>query len=89
MGRGAFQVTPIGFVRSPFLEKAEAPRQAVAEGAADVEGRIEILAEHEHALDDLEGFDRIWVIFWFHQAERAADRPSPASPRLQMACLRT
>ncbi len=62
-------VRPIGFVRSPFLEKAEAPRQAVAEGAEGVEGRIEMLAEHEHALDDLDGFDRIWVLFWFHEAK--------------------
>lgn len=62
-------VRPIGFVRSPFREKAEAPRQAVAEGASGVEGRIEMLAEHEHALDDLGGFDRIWVLFWFHEAK--------------------
>lgn len=62
-------VRPIGFVRSPFREKAEAPRQAVAEGAAGVEGRIEMLPEHEHALDDLDGFDRIWVLFWFHEAK--------------------
>jgi len=62
-------VRPIGFVRSPFLEKAEAPRQAVADGAEGIEGRIEMLPEHEHALDDLEGFDRIWVLFWFHEAK--------------------
>lgn len=64
-----FVVRPIGFVRSPFREKAEAPRQAVAEGAEGVEGRIEMLVEHEHALDDLDGFDRIWVLFWFHEAK--------------------
>lgn len=57
-------VKPIGFVRSPFNEKVEAPRQAVAsEGAV---GRIELLPEYEHALEDLESFERIWVIFWFH-----------------------
>ena len=64
-----FVVRPIGFVRSPFREKAEAPRQAVTEGAEGVEGRIEMLAEHEHALEDLDGFDRIWVLFWFHEAK--------------------
>lgn len=64
-----FTVRPIGFARTPFLEKVEAPRQAVAEGGAGVEGRIEMLPEHEHALDDLDGFDRIWVLFWFHEAK--------------------
>ena len=69
---------PIGFVRSPFVEKVEAPRQAVAEGAEGVEGRIEMLPEHEHALDDLEGFDRIWILFWFHLVERAGAKGSPS-----------
>lgn len=66
-----FSVRPVGFVRSPFLEKVEAPRQAVAEGAEGVAGRVEVLPEHEHALADLEGFDRIWLLFWFHEAEGA------------------
>src|SRR5688500_15682462 len=61
-------VRPIGVVRSPFTEKVEAPRQARV--AEEVRGRIEIFPEHESALDDLDGFDRIWVIFWFDQAER-------------------
>lgn len=60
-------VRPIGIVRSPFGEKVEAPRQARI--AAEARGRIEIVPELESALDDLEGFDRIWVIFWFDQAE--------------------
>lgn len=62
---------PIGVVRSPFVEKVEAPRQSrVGEG---VEGRIEIVPELEDALADLEGFDRIWVLFWFDRA--ASDQP--------------
>ena len=67
-----FSVRPIGFVRSPFVEKVEAPRQAVVEGAEGIAGRVEVLPEHEHALSDLEGFDRIWLLFWFHEAEGAA-----------------
>lgn len=65
----ALAVRPIGFVRSPFAEKADAPRQAtVAEG---VPGRIELLAEYELGLRDLASFERIWVVFWFHQAAGA------------------
>ncbi len=64
---GPFEVRPIGVVRSPFAEKAQAPRQAVA--AEDVRGQIEIFPEHEHALSDLDGFERIWILFWFHEVE--------------------
>ena len=73
----AFALRAIGFVRSPFVEKVEAPRQPAAEGAEGVVGRIEMLAEHEHALDDLDGFDRIWVLFWFHQASGARSKVLP------------
>jgi tRNA-Thr(GGU) m(6)t(6)A37 methyltransferase TsaA len=63
--RYAFE--PIGFVRSPFSERAEAPRQAAA--AANVAGRIELLEGrgYEHALSGLEAFDRLWVLFVFHK----------------------
>jgi tRNA-Thr(GGU) m(6)t(6)A37 methyltransferase TsaA len=58
-------VRPIGFVRSPFREKVEAPRQGTAGGAT---GEIELLPGLEDALDDLGGFERIWVLFWFDRA---------------------
>lgn len=74
----SWTVRAIGFVRSPFDEKAEVPRQAVAEGAAGIEGRIEMKAEHEHALDDLEGFDRLWILFWFHHAARPGGQATPS-----------
>lgn len=62
-------VRPIGVVRSPFVEKADAPRQASAPGARDAVGRVELLPEYEHALADLDRFDRIWILFWFDRAE--------------------
>ncbi len=68
-----YLVRPIGFARSPFREKVEAPRQAVASDGAL--GRIELLPEHEHALEDLASFERLWVIFWFHQVPGG---PSPS-----------
>lgn len=74
----SFTVRPIGYVRSPFGEKVEAPRQAVlAEG---VEGRIEVLPEHERALDDLASFDRIWIVAWFDRAVLDGPRPSKVLP---------
>lgn len=61
-------VEPIGFAHSPFSEKAAAPRQATV--GRDAAGTIEILPAFRDALSDLEGFERIWVIFWFDRAER-------------------
>jgi tRNA-Thr(GGU) m(6)t(6)A37 methyltransferase TsaA len=59
-------VRPIGVVHSPFKEKADAPRQGPL--AAGVRATIELLPEYRDALDDLAGFDRIWLLFWFDRA---------------------
>jgi tRNA-Thr(GGU) m(6)t(6)A37 methyltransferase TsaA len=69
---------PIGFVRSPYKEKRDAPRQGVVSGA---EGTIELEAKSGflHALEDLEGFERIIVLFHFHQVE--GWRPKVQPPR--------
>jgi tRNA-Thr(GGU) m(6)t(6)A37 methyltransferase TsaA len=59
-------IRPIGLVRSPFSDKQSAPRQpSVARG---IEGRIELFddARYDVALEDLETWSHIWVLFWFH-----------------------
>ncbi|MBX3207203.1 MAG: tRNA (N6-threonylcarbamoyladenosine(37)-N6)-methyltransferase TrmO [Labilithrix sp.] len=70
-------VRPVGFVRSPFREKVEAPRQGTAPGGAA--GTVELLSEYKDALADLDGFDRIWLVFWFDRAE--GWRPKVLPPR--------
>ncbi len=63
----SFSVTPIGVLRTPFTDKAQIPRQAsLAEG---VRGVIELEPGRDFAdaLDGLEGFEAIWVLFWFHE----------------------
>jgi tRNA-Thr(GGU) m(6)t(6)A37 methyltransferase TsaA len=70
---------PIGFARTPFSDRASAPRQpAVAQG---VRGTIELLpsSKFEHALEDLDSWDHIWIIFWFHLNE--GWRPKVLPPR--------
>jgi len=61
-------VKPIGFVRSPFKELAEAPRQPRA--AEGVRGRVELVSglSLEDAVEDLVGWDYVWLIFWFDRA---------------------
>jgi tRNA-Thr(GGU) m(6)t(6)A37 methyltransferase TsaA len=63
---GTLTLAPIGVVRTGFAERAVAPRQPAA--GAGVTGTIELHPGHhyEDALADLDGFDRIWVLFWFH-----------------------
>jgi tRNA (adenine37-N6)-methyltransferase len=70
---------PIGYLRSVLRSRVDAPRQpAASQGTAGV---IELLpgCHYEHALEDLAGWDRIWVIFWFHR--NAGWRPKVLPPR--------
>lgn len=75
----SFSVHPIGFVRSPFTTKVEAPRQAVV--ARDVTGTIELLPAYEHALADVEGFERLWILFWFDRVDASGFRAKVQPPR--------
>lgn len=72
-------LAPIGFVRTAHADKVDAPRQPRA--AAGVPGRIELLPgrHFEHALEDLAGWEYVWVIFWFDR--NASWRPKVLPPR--------
>ncbi len=71
--RKQIQFEPIGVIRTPHQKQAGTPIQPFA--ARDVSGEIEIFPEYRPALQDLNGFERIWVLYWFHQAK-------PFSPRV-------
>ncbi|MGA2449178.1 MAG: tRNA (N6-threonylcarbamoyladenosine(37)-N6)-methyltransferase TrmO [Polyangiaceae bacterium] len=63
----SYTFEPIGIVHSPFAERMQAPRQApVAEGARAV---IELTAGlgYEWAIEDLGGWEYLWVLFVFHR----------------------
>lgn len=70
---------PIGVVRSALGTRVEAARQPAA--APDEAARIELHAGHhfEHALEDLAGWEYIWVLFWFHL--NSGWRPKVLPPR--------
>lgn len=88
--RSPLTLDPIGFVRSGAATKVEAARQpAAADGAP---GRIELLPGRnlEHAVEDLEDWEYVWVIFWFHLNE--GWRPKvlpPRGPRKRRGVLST
>ena len=58
---------PIGVIHSPFKEASGTPIQpCMAEG---VKGHVEIFPEYQQGLADLDGFDRIWLLYWCHLAK--------------------
>jgi tRNA-Thr(GGU) m(6)t(6)A37 methyltransferase TsaA len=76
---------PIGVVRSPFTERAEAPRQAAA--GRDVAGSIELLAGKgfDDALEGLDAWEYAWVLFVFHRnvQEGRGWKPRVQPPRAE------
>lgn len=64
--RELIAMRPVGYVRSPFRDVAQIPKGAGAEHRA--EGVLEILAELEAGLTDVEGFSHLYVLWVFHEA---------------------
>ena len=59
----------IGVIHSPYLQATGAPIQSCMANA--VEGSVELLPDYAPALRDLEGFDRIWLLYWFDRCTTA------------------
>lgn len=68
-GKKPITFRPIGIVNTPHKDQTGTPIQPYA--ARDVVGHVEIFPEFRAGLKDLQGFDRIWLIYCF-------DRASPA-----------
>ncbi len=80
----SFAFTPIGFVRSPFKDKADAPRQGNA-GGNQAEATIVLLEGHdyEHALEDVGLWEYLWILFVFDRnaGDKGGFRPKVLPPR--------
>jgi len=62
----AITLAAIGIIRSPFKEPTGMPIQPVfAEGT---EGFVEVLPQYADGLRDLDGFERLWLLYSFHRA---------------------
>ena len=72
------ELEPIGTFYSQASYKYEVPRQGVFFRGHP--GRIELLPHkgYEEALRDLEGFERLWIVFHFHQ--NSGWRPTTRPP---------
>ena len=88
----SWTLRPVGFIRSPYAERIDAPHQPTVQ---PTEGPGEAFLDlepwiPEAALRDLEGFERIWLIFLFHRSEGwvPAVRP-PRGPRVKRGVFAT
>jgi len=63
------QVEPIGIIRSPFTDAPGTPIQPAF--AAGAEGTVEVAEAFAEGLRDLDGFERIWLVYWFARASPA------------------
>jgi tRNA-Thr(GGU) m(6)t(6)A37 methyltransferase TsaA len=72
-------LTPIGFVRTPKCVKFQAGHQPRAADQDDNLLELQPGRDFEQALKDLAGFERIWLIWWFHRNPNW--RPQVIPPR--------
>jgi tRNA (adenine37-N6)-methyltransferase len=66
----------IGRIRTPWTSRLVTPRQGRLDGPVC---RIEIFEPWVPALDGLEGYSRIEVLYWLHLSRRDLIRQSPAN----------
>ena len=69
-----FSYRPFGIIHSPYARRIDAPHQStVVEGTETGEAAVATLELAEwldgKAIQDLGGFERIWLIFAFHKSE--------------------
>ena len=63
------ELTPIGLIHSPHREAKGTPIQP--RWAAGIEGTVEVFPQFAAGLRDLDGFERIWLLYWCDRAREA------------------
>jgi tRNA-Thr(GGU) m(6)t(6)A37 methyltransferase TsaA len=58
----SIMMEPIGIIHTPFQEATGTPVQAAY--GRDFEGKIFVTESYGPALDDIEDFERLWLIYW-------------------------
>jgi tRNA-Thr(GGU) m(6)t(6)A37 methyltransferase TsaA len=78
---------PIGVVRSPFRATEGTPIQTIfAQGA---EGEVILDDAYASALDDIDGFQRVWLVYWFDRASPFRARVVPFRDTCESGLLAT
>ena len=71
-GERAIELSPIGVIHTPYERAPGTPIQPRFAGGA--QGRAVVFAPYVTCLADLDGFERIWLLYWLDRA--APWRPS-------------
>lgn len=71
---------PIGVINSMYTPHSGAPRQGILE--PETKARIVLLKQYEEALEGLERYDHIWVIYHFDRVKNwdSQVRPPQSNP---------
>ena len=78
---------PIGVINTPHKEQAGTPIQP--KYAPGVQGIVSIFEEYAGALADLEGFERIWLIYHFDRSKLWSPRVIPYRDTVERSLFAT
>jgi tRNA-Thr(GGU) m(6)t(6)A37 methyltransferase TsaA len=88
MTENLFTFQPIGILHSPYARRIDAPHQgtvvAGTEHGAPAEATLELAAWLDAAvLQDLDGFERLWLIYALHRSEgwKSQVKPPRGGPK--------
>ncbi|MBJ6724687.1 tRNA (N6-threonylcarbamoyladenosine(37)-N6)-methyltransferase TrmO [Geomesophilobacter sediminis] len=91
-----FTYTPIGVLRSPYSRRIDTPHQSTVvagtETGAFATARLELDDWlDEKVIQDLGGFERLWLVFAFHLSEgwRSSVKPPRGGPKRGVLATRS
>jgi len=79
-----FEFDPIGFIRSDFKEKFGVPRQSMMMTEARGILKLNNEPKYREAIEDLEKFSHLWLIFVFHKELDKDWRAKISPPRTEL-----
>jgi tRNA (adenine37-N6)-methyltransferase len=72
----ALTLTPVGVIHSEHADPRQTPIQPVCSRGS--RGVVEVFPDYAEALDDIEGFSHLHLIYWLHRAGEATNAVSGA-----------
>jgi tRNA-Thr(GGU) m(6)t(6)A37 methyltransferase TsaA len=81
-----FEIQSIGYVRSPYKEKMDAPRQG---RLSDTVSEIVIDNQYLPGLGDIEKKSHLIILSWFDRADRTVLRATPPHEKIEHGVFAT